>query len=141
MVDFHTGGLNGMDVDRSVWQTEQWMEGSGDGGRCQWRGDWLSGWGWQSWQSWGWQLQQTWTGTEAEVASVEPNSHRGQRKKALLSVEEEGRVSVEGSTHTASFPHVSHSLFLPQSGPNRNCQALSWKIKSNTTSQTVKLTQ
>lgn len=59
--------------------------------RCQRRGDCLSGRGWQSWQSrgsWcGWQLRQTWTGTEAEAeaASAEPNSHGGQRKKALLS--------------------------------------------------------
>ncbi|KAE8295217.1 hypothetical protein D5F01_LYC06143 [Larimichthys crocea] len=89
VVDFHRGGLSGMDGERSACQTEQEMEG----GWCQWCGDWLSEWGWQSWGSWcDWQLQQTWTGTEAEVASVEPNSQRGHRKKALLSVEKEGRV-------------------------------------------------
>lgn len=68
-----------MDGERSGWRTEQEeMEGGVS-----------SGWGWQSWQSrgsWcGWRLQQqTWTGTEAEAASAEPNSQRGQRKKALL---------------------------------------------------------
>lgn len=73
-----------MDGERSGWRTEREMEGG------------VSGCGWQSGGSWcGWQLQRTGTGTEAEAASVEPNSQRGQRKKALLSVEKEGRVSVE----------------------------------------------
>lgn len=32
MVDFHRGGLSGMDGERPVWQTEQWMEGRKEGG-------------------------------------------------------------------------------------------------------------
>lgn len=44
VVDFHRGGLSGIDGESSGWQTEQEMEG----GRCQWCGDWLSGRGWQS---------------------------------------------------------------------------------------------
>lgn len=71
------------------WRKSWLLHRAVEGGRYHYGGKSLSGRDWQSLQSgcpWcGWQLWQTWTDTEAQAASAEPNSHGGERMKALLS--------------------------------------------------------
>lgn len=145
------GGSGCLAQTRAEWHGQRGFclaNRAGDGRRESW-GLWLSGWGWPSWKScgpWcGWRIWQAWTGTATEVASVEPSSHRGQRKKALLSVEDEGTVSVEQSliytqvntfTHAFRFIWTCFQFFLShilshsrQHSPHRHRQPLSWKIK------------
>lgn len=54
-----------------------------------------------------WQLRHTWTGAEAQEASAEPDSHKGQQMKALLCGDEEKQRLVEKvKTHKHKQKHT-----------------------------------